>query len=68
MTIELLTAKDCMYLEDLMNQTYCAIKRLEAESDFLTTDALKASHKSTIKGLKQSYKSMLSIIKEVNGE
>ena len=37
MNITLLTPKDCLYLEDLLNQTFTCLKRFEEESALLTT-------------------------------
>ena len=64
--ITLLTPKDCLYLEDLLNQTFTCLKRFEEESALLTTPELKTTHKKVMKDIKQLYQTMLSIIEEVN--
>lgn len=66
MNIEFLTPKDCLYLEDLMNQSYTFIKRLENESTMLTTPELQSMQENVIKEMKELFQMMLSIIKEVN--
>lgn len=60
----MLTPKDVLYLEDVLDQTFVLSKRLENEIELLETEEVIESIQNTNEKLKELFKDLLSILEE----
>lgn len=64
----MLTPKDVLYLEDLLDQTLVLNKRIANDITMLSTDEVVTCFEDVNKKLKEHYQSLLEILKkEVKG-
>lgn len=64
----MLTPKDVLYLEDLLDQTLVLNKRITNDITMLSTDEVVTCFEDVNKKLKEHYQSLLEILKkEVKG-
>ncbi len=60
----MLTPKDVLYLEDVLDQTFVLSKRLENETELLETEEVIECIQNTNEKLKELFKDLLSILEE----
>lgn len=60
----MLTPKDVLYLEDVLDQTFVLCKRLEHEMELLETEEVIDCVQNTTEKLKQLFTDLLSILEE----
>lgn len=60
----MLTPKDVLYLEDVLDQTFVLSKRLENEMELLETEEVIECIQNTNEKLKELFKDLLSILEE----
>lgn len=60
----MLTPKDVLYLEDVLDQTFVLYKRLENEMELLETEEVIECVQNTNEKLKELFKDLLTILEE----
>ncbi len=60
----MLTPKDVLYLEDVLDQTFVLSKRLENEMELLETEEVIECIQNSNEKLKELFKDLLSILEE----
>ena len=60
----MLTPKDVLYLEDVLDQTFVLSKRLENETELLETEEVIECIQNSNEKLKELFKDLLSILEE----
>lgn len=60
----MLTSKDILYMQDLLDQTFVLYKRIQHESTLLQTKEIITCFQKTEKQLCKNYKQLVSILQE----
>ena len=60
----MLTSKDILYMQDLLDQTFVLYKRIQHESTLLQTKEIITCFQKTEKQLCKNYKQLVSILHE----
>ena len=60
----MLTSKDILYMQDLLDQTFVLYKRIQHESTLLQTKEIITCFQKTEKQLSKNYKQLVSILQE----
>lgn len=60
----MLTPKDILYMQDLLDQTFVLYKRIQHESTLLQTKEIITCFQKTEKQLCKNYKQLVSILQE----
>lgn len=60
----MLTLKDILYMQDLLDQTFVLYKRIQHESTLLQTKEIITCFQKTEKQLCKNYKQLVSILQE----
>lgn len=60
----MLTSKDILYMQDLLDQTFVLYKRIQHESTHLQTKEIITCFQKTEKQLCKNYKQLVSILQE----
>lgn len=60
----MLTPKDVLYLEDVLDQTFVLYKRVEHDLDMLETEEVVECFQNVGEKLKEQFQSLLSILEE----
>lgn len=60
----MLTSKDILYMQDLLDQTFVLYKRIQHESTLLQTREIITCFQKTEKQLCKNYKQLVSILQE----